>query len=137
MTANRGGDSVGNDIERRTPIHYKTTTNYSTDEVAVRDLYQEPMDGWNRGGGEEGRVAPRRFPEHSGTLHWPQRGRVRALGAYGPVVEDFWPQQENDTRVTRIGKEALVNQTLTNKKKALIVGDDIGGPVAAMALLRA
>jgi hypothetical protein len=49
----------------------------------------------------------------------------------------FTPQQENDTLVTRIGKEALVNQTSTNKKKALIVGDGIGSLVAAMALLRA
>ena len=30
-----------------------------------------------------------------------------------------------------------MNQTLTNKKKALIVGGGIGGPVAAMALQRA
>lgn len=29
-----------------------TTTNYTADEAAVRDLYRELMDGWNRGSGE-------------------------------------------------------------------------------------
>ncbi len=30
----------------------KTTTNRVADEAAVRDLYRELMDGWNRGSGE-------------------------------------------------------------------------------------
>ena len=30
----------------------KSTTNRVADEVAVRDLYRELMDGWNRGSGE-------------------------------------------------------------------------------------
>jgi hypothetical protein len=37
-----------------------------------------------------------------------------------------------DTQVADIGKEAFVNHTLTNKKKALIVGDSIGSLVAAI-----
>ncbi len=31
----------------------KSTTNYPADEAAVRGLYQELMDGWNRGSGED------------------------------------------------------------------------------------
>ena len=30
----------------------KSTVNHAADEVAVRDLYRELMDGWNRGSGE-------------------------------------------------------------------------------------
>ena len=33
------------------PDHHETTTN-PADEAAVRDLYQQLMDGWNRGSGE-------------------------------------------------------------------------------------
>ncbi len=33
------------------PAHHATTTN-PADEAAVRDLYQQLMDGWNRGSGE-------------------------------------------------------------------------------------
>jgi uncharacterized protein (TIGR02246 family) len=33
------------------PDHHETTTS-PTDEAAVRDLYQQLMDGWNRGSGE-------------------------------------------------------------------------------------
>ena len=33
------------------PDHHKTTTN-PADEAAVRDLYQQLMDGWNRGSGD-------------------------------------------------------------------------------------
>jgi uncharacterized protein (TIGR02246 family) len=33
------------------PEHHATTTN-PADEAAVRDLYQQLMDGWNRGSGE-------------------------------------------------------------------------------------
>jgi uncharacterized protein (TIGR02246 family) len=39
--------------ERTTTMHdEKSTTNRVADEVAVRDLYRELMDGWNRGSGE-------------------------------------------------------------------------------------
>ena len=51
MSADQGENNVSNDIERRLPMHDKTTTN-PADEVAVRDLYQELMDGWNRGSGD-------------------------------------------------------------------------------------
>ena len=37
---------------RRVYMHDETTTNYSADEAAVRALYQELMDGWNRGSGD-------------------------------------------------------------------------------------
>ena len=33
------------------PDHHETTTN-PADEAAVRDLYQQLMDGWNRGNGD-------------------------------------------------------------------------------------
>jgi uncharacterized protein (TIGR02246 family) len=33
------------------PDHHETTTN-PADEAAVRDLYQQLMDGWSRGSGE-------------------------------------------------------------------------------------
>ncbi len=33
------------------PDHHATTTN-PADEAVVRDLYQQLMDGWNRGSGE-------------------------------------------------------------------------------------
>jgi uncharacterized protein (TIGR02246 family) len=32
-------------------MHDETTTNYFADKAAVRALYQELMDGWNRGSG--------------------------------------------------------------------------------------
>jgi uncharacterized protein (TIGR02246 family) len=51
MSIVQGENCVSNDIERRAPMHDKTTTN-PADEVAVRDLYQELMDGWNRGSGD-------------------------------------------------------------------------------------
>ena len=39
--------------ERTTTMHEKkTTVNRAADESAVRDLYRELMDGWNRGSGE-------------------------------------------------------------------------------------
>jgi uncharacterized protein (TIGR02246 family) len=39
--------------ERTTTMHdEKSTTNRVADEVAVRDLYRELMDSWNRGSGE-------------------------------------------------------------------------------------
>ena len=51
MSNNHRDPSVSNDIERRVPIHDKTTTNFSADEAAVRGLYQQLMDGWNQGSG--------------------------------------------------------------------------------------
>jgi uncharacterized protein (TIGR02246 family) len=40
--------------ERSTTMHdEKTTANRVADEEAVRDLYRELMDGWNRGSGED------------------------------------------------------------------------------------
>jgi uncharacterized protein (TIGR02246 family) len=53
MSNSRTDHSVGNEPERSTPMHdEKTTTIRSADEAAVRDLYRELMDGWNRGSGE-------------------------------------------------------------------------------------
>jgi uncharacterized protein (TIGR02246 family) len=43
---------VSNYLERRTTMHEQTTTNHSADEAAVRALYRELMDGWDRGSGE-------------------------------------------------------------------------------------
>jgi uncharacterized protein (TIGR02246 family) len=43
---------MSNYLERRTTMHEQTTTNHSADEAAVRALYRELMDGWNRGSGE-------------------------------------------------------------------------------------
>lgn len=45
-----GGHSVSNEPERKTTMHDKTITN-PADEAAIRALYQELMDGWNRGSG--------------------------------------------------------------------------------------
>jgi len=50
MSIDRGENSVSNDIERSTPMHDRTTTN-PADEMAIRNLYQELMDGWNLGSG--------------------------------------------------------------------------------------
>ena len=52
MTNSPQNHSVSNDLERRTPVHDETMTN-SADEAAVRALYQELIDGWNRGSGED------------------------------------------------------------------------------------
>jgi uncharacterized protein (TIGR02246 family) len=52
MSANHGENGMSNDLERRTTMHDKTMTN-PADEAAVRALYQELMDGWNRGSGED------------------------------------------------------------------------------------
>jgi len=42
---------VSNDLERTTPMHETSTANHSTDEAAVRALYQQLMNGWNQGSG--------------------------------------------------------------------------------------
>jgi uncharacterized protein (TIGR02246 family) len=53
MSTSRADHTVSNDPERSTPMHdEKTNTIRSADEAAVRDLYRELMDGWNRGSGE-------------------------------------------------------------------------------------
>src|ERR671911_340446 len=52
MSIDRGVNGVSKDIERGMPMHEKTTTT-PADEQAVRDLYTELMDGWNRGSGED------------------------------------------------------------------------------------
>lgn len=53
MSTSRADHTVSNDPERSTPMRdEKTTTNRVADEAAVRDLYRELMDGWNRGSGE-------------------------------------------------------------------------------------
>jgi uncharacterized protein (TIGR02246 family) len=45
--------SKTDDLEWSKIMHdEKTTANRRADEAAVRDLYQELMDGWNRGSGE-------------------------------------------------------------------------------------
>ncbi len=43
---------MSNNLEGRTPMHDETTANHSADEAAIRDLYRELMDGWNRGSGD-------------------------------------------------------------------------------------
>jgi uncharacterized protein (TIGR02246 family) len=52
MSIDQGENNVSNNIERRVPMHDKKTTTNPTDEDAVRALYQELMDGWNRGSGD-------------------------------------------------------------------------------------
>jgi uncharacterized protein (TIGR02246 family) len=51
MTNDHGDRSVSNHLERRTPMHDETKANHSADEVAVRAVYQQFMDGWNQGSG--------------------------------------------------------------------------------------
>ncbi len=50
MSIDHGENRVSNDLERSVPMRDKTTTN-SADEMAIRALYQELMDGWNQGSG--------------------------------------------------------------------------------------
>jgi uncharacterized protein (TIGR02246 family) len=50
INTNHEDHGSSNDIEGRVPMHDKITTN-PADEAAVRTLYQELMDGWNRGSG--------------------------------------------------------------------------------------
>jgi uncharacterized protein (TIGR02246 family) len=52
MSIDQEENSVSNNIERRVPVHDKKTTTNPTGEEAVRDLYKELMDGWNRGSGD-------------------------------------------------------------------------------------
>src|SRR5918997_954362 len=53
MSTSRTDHTVSNDPERSTSMRdEKTTTNRVAGEAAVRDLYRELMDGWNRGSGE-------------------------------------------------------------------------------------
>ena len=51
--SNDHGNHPATLLERTTTMHEeKTTVNRVADEAAVRDLYRELMDGWNRGSGE-------------------------------------------------------------------------------------
>jgi SnoaL-like domain len=52
MSNSRADHTVSNDPERSTPMHDEKTTTNRADEAAVRDLYQQLMNGWNRGSGE-------------------------------------------------------------------------------------
>jgi uncharacterized protein (TIGR02246 family) len=52
MTSDYGDQSVSNDLERTTPMHDETKANHSAEEVALRALYQQLMDGWNQGSGD-------------------------------------------------------------------------------------
>jgi uncharacterized protein (TIGR02246 family) len=69
--------SVSNDHDRSTATHDENMTD-SADEAAVRALYQELMDGWNRGSGEDfGAV----FTEHGDLVafdgtHFKGRGEI-------------------------------------------------------------
>jgi uncharacterized protein (TIGR02246 family) len=51
MNTDERENSASNDPERSTPMHEKITTNQA-DEAAVRELYEELMDGWNQGSGD-------------------------------------------------------------------------------------
>lgn len=51
MSIDHGEHVASKDVERRAPVHDKTTTK-GADEAAVRALYRELMDGWNRGSGD-------------------------------------------------------------------------------------
>jgi uncharacterized protein (TIGR02246 family) len=51
MSIEYGENRVSNDLERSVSMRGKITAN-PADEAAVRDLYQELMNGWNRGSGE-------------------------------------------------------------------------------------
>jgi uncharacterized protein (TIGR02246 family) len=52
--SNDHGNHPATHPERSTTMHdEKTTANRVADEEAVRDLYRELMDGWNRGSGED------------------------------------------------------------------------------------
>ena len=51
--SNEHANHPATNLESGTTIHdEKTTVNHAADEEAVRDLYRELMDGWNRGSGE-------------------------------------------------------------------------------------
>ncbi len=54
MTNDHGDRSVSNHLEKRTPMHDETKANHTAaDEAAVRAVYQQFMDGWNRGSGAD------------------------------------------------------------------------------------
>ena len=52
MTNEHGDHSVSNDSGRTAPMQDENTTNHSADEAALRALYQQLMDGWNKGSGD-------------------------------------------------------------------------------------
>ncbi len=52
MSNDHGEQSVSDNLDRTTPIRDKTAANYSADEAAVRNLYQQLMNSWNQGSGD-------------------------------------------------------------------------------------
>lgn len=51
MSNDHRDHGVSNDLERRAPVHDKTTTS-QTDEAAIRDLFRRLLDDWGRGDGD-------------------------------------------------------------------------------------
>jgi uncharacterized protein (TIGR02246 family) len=52
MTNDHTDHSAPNNLDRTRPTRQEAAANHSTDEAAVRALYQQLMDGWNQGSGE-------------------------------------------------------------------------------------
>jgi uncharacterized protein (TIGR02246 family) len=52
MTNDHTDHSASNNLDRTMPTREEAAANHSADEVAVRALYQQLMDGWNQGSGE-------------------------------------------------------------------------------------
>jgi uncharacterized protein (TIGR02246 family) len=52
MTNDHTHHSASNNLDRTMPTRDETAANDSTDEAAVRALYQQLMDGWNQGSGD-------------------------------------------------------------------------------------
>src|SRR5829696_6982462 len=52
MTNDHKDHSASNNLDRTMSTREEASANDSTDEAAVRALYQQLMDGWNQGSGE-------------------------------------------------------------------------------------
>ena len=52
MTNDHEDHSAPNNIDRTMPTREEAAANDSTEEAAVRALYQQLMDGWNQGSGD-------------------------------------------------------------------------------------
>ena len=52
MTNEHTDHSAPNNLDRTMPTPEEAAENDSADEVAVRALYQQLMDGWNQGSGD-------------------------------------------------------------------------------------
>jgi len=52
MTNDHKDHSASNNLDRTMSTREEASANDSTDETAVRALYQQLMDGWNQGSGE-------------------------------------------------------------------------------------